>query len=117
MGGPPMGGAPMAAPMSALAAPAAGGALMASGGGGGGDDIKKSAMTWLILSCLSFCFGCSIFALVPIFFAFKAKQAADAGDAAEFQAKVKIAKICVIIGWVLVVLAIIYQIVAIALLS
>lgn len=86
-----------------------GGAMAGMNQMAGGDDIKKQATTWLILSCVSFC-GCGIFAAVPIFFAWKAKQAADAGNAQEFQDKVKIAKICVYIAAGLLVLNIVLNV-------
>lgn len=97
-------GGPMAGPM--------GGAMAGMNQMAGGDDIKKQAQTWFIISCVSFFCGCGIFAAVPIFFAWKAKQAADVGNAQEFQDKVKIAKICVFIGWGLLVLSIILNVVS-----
>ncbi|MCW5791689.1 MAG: hypothetical protein KIT72_14825 [Polyangiaceae bacterium] len=91
MGGPPPGG-PMGGPMVP-------GAPMAMGGAQ--PDLVKQATTWLILSCVTFICGCGLLAAVPAFFAWKAKQAAEAGDVAEFESKIKISKICVIVGFAL----------------
>ncbi len=87
-------------------APAAGGAQA---------DLVKQATTWLILSCLTFVCGCGILAAVPAFFAWKAKQAAEAGNVAEFESKIKISKICVGIGLVMFVLIVILNVVSIVL--
>ncbi len=110
--GAPPGGAPMAPPGGG---PMMGGMPgMPGGGGGGGGDIeavKKTVQTWLILSFVSIFCGCGLLALVPILFAFQAKTAAEQGNATLALEKIKISKICIIIGWVLLVISIILNVV------
>lgn len=100
-------GGPMAGPM--------GGAMAGMNQMAGGDDIKKQAQTWLIVSCLTFFCGCGLLAGIPAFFAWKAKQAADAGDVQEFQAKLKIAKICVYLAIAWFVIIVLLNVVSVAL--
>lgn len=88
-----------------------GGAMAGMNQMAGGDDIKKQAQTWLILSIVTFFCGCGLLAAAPAFFAWKAKQAAEAGDVQEFQSKIKIAKILTILGFVWFVVIVILQIV------
>jgi uncharacterized protein YqhQ len=77
----------------------------------GGGDLEKSIGTWFILSCLSFVCGCGILCVVPIYLTHTAKQALQQGDIATVEKNLKIAKVCVILGWVFIVL---YALAAIA---
>lgn len=109
-GAPPPGGAPMAPPGGGMMP----GGMPGGGGMGGGniEEVKKQVQTWLILSFVSFFCGCGILSIVPILFAFQAKTAAEQGNAQGALDKIKISKICVIIGWVLLVIAIILNVVS-----
>lgn len=104
----PPGGAPMAPPGGG---PMPGGAPM-GGGGGNPAELQKQVQTWLILSFVSIICGCGLLGIIPIIFAFQAKSAAEAGDEAGMKSKLQIAKICIIIGWVLFGLSLILNIIS-----
>ena len=70
----------------------------------GGDDLKKSLDKWFILSCLSLICGCGLLGIIPIYMTHTAKASLQQGDVATVEKNLKIAKICVILGWVFLVL-------------
>jgi hypothetical protein len=98
--GAPGGVPPMAPPGGGYGAPPPGPV------GGGDPALEKSLGTWFILSILAFFCGCSCLAAVPVYLVHTGKQAYAAGDYAGAKSKLKIAKICVILGWVFAVLGI-----------
>ena len=112
-GGPP-GGAPMGPPGGAPMGPPGGAPMAPPGGGappgmpGGGGDLEKTVGKWFILSILSLFCGCGLLGLVPIYMTHTAKQALAQGDVATVEKNLKIAKICVILGWVFVVLYVVF---------
>ena len=65
----------------------------------------------MILSFLSFLCGCGIFCILPIIFAFLAKSANDSGNYADAESKIGIARIFCIIGYGVMVLYILLQVV------
>ena len=92
----PPGGAPMAPP---------GGGPPPGMGGQADPDAMKKANLWFYLSILSFFCGCYFpLGIVPTYMSYSAKKLLEEGDAEGAQSKLKIAKICVILGWVLCVL-------------
>ncbi len=97
-GGPPPGGMPMAPP----------GGVAAPGMGGGNPELKKQTQTWLIISLVSwFVCGNCLFGLIGAVLAYMAGQAADQGNIADAESKLKWSKILTIVGLVLSVLFII----------
>ena len=99
-GGMPPGGMPMQ--------PHPGAPMMGPPGGmmppGGSSDMEKTLGKWFILSCVSIVCGCGLLGLVPIYMTHTAKQALANGDMATVEKNLKIAKICVILGWVFFIL-------------
>ena len=88
--GPPPGGMPVGPPP-----------------GGANPQLKSQAQTWLIIAIATFfvC-GSGCFGIIGAVLAFLAMQAADQGNVADAQGKLKWAKILVIGGTVIAVLAI-----------
>ena len=81
-------------------------------GAAGSPEIKKQATTWLIISLVSIFFcGNGCFGWIAAILAFLGMQAADQGNVADAQGKVKWAKILTIVGVVLGVLAFIAYII------
>jgi hypothetical protein len=105
--GVPPGGVPMAPPGGAPMAYPGGG--MPPGGPGGpvNPELEKSLKTWFILSCLSLVCGCGILGLLPIWLTYTGKQSLMQGDVATAEKNVKIAKICVILGWVMLIVSVV----------
>jgi predicted small lipoprotein YifL len=66
--------------------------------------MKKAVDKWFLLSILSIFCGCGLLGLVPVYMTHTAKAAVQAGDMATVEKNLKIAKICVILGWVWLVL-------------
>jgi hypothetical protein len=95
--GPPP-GAPM--PGGAPMAPPGGGPPPAPGGGGANPDLEKSLKTWMILSILTFFCGCGCLAGVPAYMAYAGQKSLATGNVADAESKLKIAKICTILGFV-----------------
>jgi cytochrome c biogenesis protein CcdA len=84
-----------------------GGAPMVPPGGGpppapGGinPELEKSLKTWMILSILTFFCGCWCLAAVPAYMAYAGQKSLAAGNVADAESKLKIAKICTILGFV-----------------
>ena len=116
-GGAPPGGAPMGPPPGGYGQPPGGmppggvppaGAPMAPPGGMpmappgapmGGGDLQKSLGTWFILSIVSILCGCGLLAVIPIYLTHTAKQALQQGDIATVEKNLKIAKVCVLLGF------------------
>ncbi len=108
--GAPPGGAPMAPP---------GGGMMPGGppggAGGGNADLKKQAQTWLIVNLATwFLCGNGCFGIIGAIMGYLAMQAADQGNLAEAEGKIKWSKICAIVGLVLMVLLIIVYVILMA---
>jgi hypothetical protein len=80
----------------------------APGGGGPNEALRKDATTWLIVSGVStfFCNGCC-FSLIGAVMCFLAMQAADQGNTADAEAKLKWGKILTIVGVALGVLSVV----------
>lgn len=100
-GGPPAGWTPPGAP------------------GGPGAEVKKQATTWLIVSAVSFFFcGGNCLALVGAILCFLAMQAADQGQLADAESKLKLGRTLTIVGFalfaVLAVVGVIYYFLVIA---
>jgi len=74
---------------------------MPGGAPGGNQDLAKQAKTWLIIAAVSAfcCTGC--FGIVGAVFCYLAMQAADQGNIADAEAKLKWGKIVTIVGVVL----------------
>ena len=72
--------------------------------GAGNQELSKQAKTWLIISAVSAfcCTGC--FGVVGAVFCYLAMQAADQGNVADAEAKLKWGKIITIVGVALGVL-------------
>ncbi len=88
-GAPMPGGAPMAPP---------GGGPPPAPGGNVNPELQKSLDTWFIISIVSIVCGCGCLAAVPIYMTYAGKKSLAEGNAADAQGKLKIAKICVIVG-------------------
>ena len=61
--------------------------------------LKKEAQTWLILGGISFMTCGCLFGVIGIVFCYMAMQAADAGNSADAQNKLKWGKITTVIGF------------------
>ena len=112
-GGPPPGGHPPAygGPPAGWTPPGA--------PGGPGAEVKKQATTWLIVSAVSFFFcGGNCLALVGAILCFLAMQAADQGQLADAESKLKLGRTLTIVGFalfaVLAVVGVIYYFLVIA---
>ncbi len=92
--GPP--GAPYGAPL-----PPGGGPPYGLPGGAPNTDLKKQATTWLIVSAVSSVVCTCCFGLIGAVFCFMAMQAADQGNLADAESKLKWGKIITIVGLVL----------------
>ena len=66
--------------------------------------IKKEAQTWLILGGVSFMTCGCLFGVIGIVFCYMAMQAADAGNLADAQNKLKWGKITTVVGFAVGVL-------------
>ncbi|HTA93421.1 MAG TPA: hypothetical protein VK745_27775 [Polyangiaceae bacterium] len=98
--GGPSGYGPPAAPYPQPAGPPYG-----PPGGAPGSDVKKQATTWLIISAVSLALCCSCFGMIGAVFCYMAMQAADQGNLADAQSKLKWGKIITIVGFVLIIAA------------
>ena len=80
--------------------------MMGGAPGGGNEELKKQTKTWLIISAITavFCWNCC-FGVIGAVFCYLAMTAADQGNVADAQAKLKWGKIITIIGIVLGILA------------
>jgi cytochrome c biogenesis protein CcdA len=85
------GGAPMAPP---------GGGPPPAPGGAINPELEKSLKTWMILSILTFFCGCWCLAAVPAYLAYAGQKSLSTGNVADAESKLKIAKICTILGFV-----------------
>ena len=92
--GPP--GPPYGAPL-----PPGGGAPYGPPGGSPNPDLKKQATTWLIVSAVSSVLCTCCFGLIGAVFCFMAMQAADQGNLADAESKLKWGKIITIVGLVM----------------
>ncbi|MFC1641833.1 hypothetical protein ACFL5O_03965 [Myxococcota bacterium] len=102
--GPP-GGVPM--PGGAPMAPPGGGPPPNPGAGTVNPELEKSMNTWFILSIVSIVCGCGCLAAVPIYLTHAGAKSLAEGNVADAESKLRIAKICIILGLVGYVLAII----------
>jgi cytochrome c biogenesis protein CcdA len=73
--------------------------------GGFNPELEKSLKTWMILSILTFFCGCWCLAAVPAYLAYAGQKSLSAGNVADAESKLKITKICVILGFVWGILA------------
>ncbi|HET9960247.1 MAG TPA: hypothetical protein VFQ61_37410 [Polyangiaceae bacterium] len=81
------------------------------GGPGPNAELKKQATTWLIVAGVTFFFCGNCFGLFGAIFLFLAMQAADQGNSAEAESKLKLGKILTIVGLALgVVLGILWAV-------
>lgn len=111
--GAPPGGMPGAPPGAPMGPP--GGMPMAPPGGmgapvmgGGNPELKKQTQTWMIISLVTwFMCGNGCFGLIGAILCYMAGQAADQGNVADAESKLKWGKILTIVGLVITVLAII----------
>lgn len=92
--GPP--GAPYGAPYPQQGGPP---------GGTPSSDVKKRATTWLIISAVSLALCCSCFGMIGAVFCYMAMQAADQGNIADAESKLKWGKIITIVGFALIIVA------------
>lgn len=107
-----MPGAPMGPPGGMPMAPPGGGMPPGMGGGGANPELKKQTQTWLIIALVTwFLCGNGCFGIIGAILAYLAGQAADQGNIAEAESKLKWAKMLTIIGVVLTVLAIIVYVI------
>src|SRR5205814_211715 len=95
-GAPPAGYGPPGTPYGA---PYPGGPALGPAGGPPNAELKKKAQTWLIISAVSSfaCGGC--FGIIGGVFCFMAMQAADQGNLADGELKLKWGKIINIAGF------------------
>jgi hypothetical protein len=77
---------------------------MMGGPPGGNQELSKQAKTWLIIAAVSAicCTGC--FGIAGAIFCYLAMQAADQGNTADAEGKLKWGKIITIVGFALGVL-------------
>ncbi len=102
--GGPGGYGPPAPPYGAPYPPAGGAPYGSPGGGAPNADLKKQATTWLIIAGVSaFLCTCCV-GVIGAVFCFMAMQAADQGNLADAESKLKWGKIITIVGLVLGVL-------------
>jgi hypothetical protein len=106
--GPPP-GAPM--PGGAPMGPPGGGPPPAPGGGSMHPELQKSLDTWFIISIVSILCGCGCLAAVPIYLTYAGKKSLTEGNVGDAESKLKIAKICVILGLVGYVLSLVLYVV------
>jgi hypothetical protein len=100
--GAPGGYGPPAGPPGAPLAPYGGGAPYGPPGGPPPvPELKKQAQTWLIISAISFFFCACGFGIIGVVFCYMAMQAADHGNFADAENKLKWGKITTVIGFVL----------------
>ena len=95
-GAPMPGGAPMAPP---------GGGPPPAPGGSVNPELEKSLKTWMILGILTFFCGCWCLAAVPAYLAYAGQKSLSTGNVADAESKLKITKICTILGFVWGILA------------
>ena len=111
-GGPPGGGG--YPPPGGFGGPPAYGAFGVPGAnipGAAPPDLQTKLIIWLVLSILSFFCGCGILGVVPIIFAILAMSANSSGDYAQAESRIRVAKICVCIGYVVLAIAIVLNVV------
>jgi hypothetical protein len=77
------------------------GAPLPPPGGAPNPELKKQATTWLIISAVSLVVCGCCFGLIGAIFCFMAMQAADQGNLADAESKLKWGKIITIVGFVL----------------
>ena len=86
--------------------------------GGGNPDLKKQTQTWMIIALVTwFLCGNGCFGIIGAILAYLAGQAADQGNIADAESKLKWSKMLTIIGVVLTVLAIIAYVIFVVVLS
>jgi hypothetical protein len=81
--------------------PPGGGAPYGPPGGSPNPELKKQATTWLIVSAVSAVLCTCCFGLIGAVFCFMAMQAADQGNLADAESKLKWGKIITIVGLVM----------------
>jgi len=87
--------------------PPPGGSGFGPPGGSPNAELKKRAQTWLIISAVSFFICSSCFGIIGGVLCFMAMQAADQGNVADGENKLKWGKIITIVGFGISVLLII----------